>query len=64
MSSKCPNPNCNSTNFETVIETPKDSRFKLQFVRCSGCKTVVGTMDYYNIGSLVYRLAEKLRIKL
>ena len=62
MSSKCPK--CQATGFESVIETPNNSNFKLQFIRCKSCKTVVGVQDYYNIGNLLYVLAKKLNINL
>lgn len=64
LSSKCPNPNCSSSSFETEIESPKNSNFKLQFIRCSSCGTVVGTQDYYNIGFIVQRIAKKLGVDL
>lgn len=60
--SKCPN--CQKTGFEVEIEEPKDSKFKLLFVRCQWCKTVVGVLDYYNIGKLLHVLAEKLNVKI
>lgn len=61
-SSKCPH--CQNNSFELSTEAPYGSKYKLTFIRCKSCKTVVGVMDYYNIGTLIYKLAEKLRIKL
>ncbi|WP_405604192.1 hypothetical protein [Polaribacter sp. Asnod1-A03] len=63
-SSKCPNPECSSSSFECEIETPRNSNFKLQFIRCSSCGTVVGTQDYYNIGFIVQKIARKLGVNL
>lgn len=60
--SKCPH--CQKSGFEVVTEEPKSSNFKLMFVRCQWCKTVVGILDYYNIGALIYKLAKKLNINL
>jgi uncharacterized Zn finger protein len=60
--SKCPN--CSNTEFEAVNETPLNSNFELIFVRCISCKTVVGVIDYYNVGTLVKKLAKKLKIDL
>lgn len=60
--SKCPS--CQKSGFEVVTEEPKDSNFKLMFVRCQWCKTVVGVLDYYNIGTLIKRFAKKLNINL
>jgi len=61
-SSKCPK--CDSSTFESVIETPKNSNFKLNFIRCASCKTVVGVLDFYNIGALIRSFANKLNINL
>ena len=43
--SKCPR--CEGTRFEMKEANVKDSRFKLTFVQCAACGTVVGVMDYY-----------------
>lgn len=60
--SKCPH--CQKTGFEAITEEPKGSNFKVIFVRCQWCKTVVGTLEYFNCGSLIYKLADKLNITL
>ena len=60
--SKCPN--CTNTEFEVVNETPVNSNYELIFVRCNSCKTVVGVIDFYNVGALVKKLASKLKIDL
>ena len=56
-SSKCPH--CQKSGFEVATESPKDSNYKLMFVRCQWCKTVVGVLDHYNIGNLVLKLAKR-----
>lgn len=58
MASRCSK--CNNIGFEMVEETPKGSAFKLMFIRCISCHSVVGVMDYYNIGYLLKTLAQKL----
>ena len=60
--SKCPR--CSNDEFETVNETPKNSEYELIFIRCTSCKIVVGVIDYYNVGTLVKKLAFKLKIDL
>ncbi len=60
--SKCPK--CEKSGFELAEETPLGSAFKLMFVRCSSCKTVVGVTDYLNTNELIYKLAERLKINL
>jgi len=62
LKSKCPK--CEGTWFETVLEVPDNSNFKIQFIRCKSCKTVVGTQEYYNTGFLIHKLAKKLNIDL
>jgi len=58
MNSKCPK--CDNVYFEIVTETPRDSNFKLIFVRCTMCKAVVGTMDFENIGYTVNMLQKSV----
>lgn len=59
---KCPA--CQKYGFEVVTEEPKDSNFKLMIVRCQSCKTAIGAMDFYNIGTLIHELAKKLNVDL
>lgn len=51
---------CDSNNFEVVENTPRTSNFNLLFVQCASCGGVVGGMDYFNIGSMLQKLATKL----
>jgi len=60
--SKCPK--CENTKFEVVNEQPINSNFELRMVRCNECKTVIGVLDFYNVGTLVKKLAEKMHINL
>lgn len=57
-------PKCGGHSFEIVENTPKNSLYKYLFIQCASCGSVVGVQDYYNIGTLLHRLAEKLHIKL
>lgn len=56
--SKCGS--CESHTFELKANEPKGSQFKLMFVQCSRCGAVVGVTDYYNIPSLLEKLAQQL----
>jgi uncharacterized Zn finger protein len=60
--SKCPK--CENNEFEVVNETPVNSNYDLIFVRCFNCHTVIGVIDYYNVGTLIKKLANKLKIDL
>ncbi len=51
---------CGHHTFELKENVPRDSRFKLLFVQCSSCGTVVGVMDYYNIGTKLIELEDKV----
>lgn len=46
---------CKSTIFEVKENTPATSNYKLLFVQCASCGTVVGVMDYYNIGHMLHK---------
>jgi len=56
--SKCPK--CDNTFFELVENSPSKSNYKLLFVQCSRCGTVVGAMDYYNIGTVLNKVENNL----
>lgn len=60
--SKCPK--CEYQEFEVVNEIPANSNYELIFVRCVNCHSVVGVIDYYNVGTLIKKLAAKLKIDL
>lgn len=49
--SKCPS--CKNGTFTIEENVPYRSQIKLMFVYCSSCGTVVGVMDYFNIGILL-----------
>ncbi len=55
---------CNSTSFEIREVTPQDSNFRYNFIQCTKCGGVVGVVDFYNIGSLIHGLADKLNVDL
>ena len=59
-----PCPKCGNHGFELVENAPKGSDYKLMFVQCSSCGTVVGVTDFYNTASLLERIAKALSVKL
>lgn len=56
--SKCPK--CDNAHFEVAENSPSKSKYKLMFIQCSKCGSVVGTMDYWNIGILLKELEGKV----
>jgi hypothetical protein len=58
--SKCPK--CEKTFFEVVEDTPLNSNWKMFYVRCNSCKTVIGITEYFNLGSLIKKIMNKLGI--
>lgn len=54
-------PRCDGNEFEMAETSPKGSRWKFQFVQCASCGSVVGVLDYMNIGAMVADLGEELK---
>lgn len=59
--SRCPK--CNNSTFEIVEQEPKNSSYKLMFVQCSSCGSVIGVLDYFNIGTLLKKLKDDNEIE-
>lgn len=55
---------CGKTSFELREATPSNSDYRVNFVQCSNCGGVIGVLDFYNIGDLILRLADRLNVKL
>lgn len=51
---------CGGHTFEIQENEPIDSRFKFMFIQCASCGGVVGVVDYYNIGNIVTKIANKI----
>jgi len=58
MGTKCPK--CENTTFENSTEIVSNAKFKINFIRCSHCKTAIGVMDYANASFYIMELAKKL----
>lgn len=46
-------PKCENYAFELEENTPAGSRYRLLFVQCAACGTVVGVLDFFNIGDVL-----------
>lgn len=60
--SKCPK--CERTFFELAEDAPTDSKYKIYYIRCSSCKTIVGTESYFNTAAVLENLAKSLGVNL
>ena len=60
--SKCPS--CGGYRFEVQEASPLRAAYKVMFIQCTSCGTVVGTTDYYNIPALLGQIAKKLGVRL
>ena len=61
--SKCPR--CEGTSFEIVeAKRLKDANFRMNFIQCSSCGTVVGVTSFHDVSSLLIKLAERLGVDL
>ena len=56
--SRCPK--CESSRFDMQEATPRGSRFKVMFIQCASCGTVVGVTDWYNTSNLLGKIAKRL----
>jgi uncharacterized Zn finger protein len=54
-------PKCGNHAFQLQENTPTGSAYKLMFVQCSSCGSVVGVMDYFNIGTLIKQQNEAIK---
>jgi len=59
MLSKCPH--CSGMFWEIETEEPRNSAFKVNFIRCASCKAPVGTMEYFNIYSMLEKLEKDIK---
>jgi hypothetical protein len=63
--SRCPNPKCSSSQFELQLKDDIAGQIKkMFFVQCSGCGTVVGVTDYFDVPTLLDNLAKKLNVNI
>jgi Fe2+ or Zn2+ uptake regulation protein len=53
-------PKCDSHKFEMKGAEPDGSKFKVMFIQCASCGAVIGITDYYNIPSLLAKIAKKM----
>ncbi len=53
-------PKCDNTTFEMVENSPRRSKYKLEFIQCAACGAVVGVMDYLNIGAKLEEMEKKI----
>jgi len=56
--SKCAK--CDNTVFEMIEKEPVGSEFKVMFIQCARCGTVVGIHDYYNIGAMLNNIKKHM----
>jgi len=58
MQSICPV--CQNTTFEVVENTPQGSRYKVMFIQCAKCGSVLGVQPYEYIPLLVHKVQKML----
>ena len=46
-------PKCGQHRFEIKENGPSGGAYKLMFVQCASCGTVVGVQDFYNVGAML-----------
>jgi len=53
---------CGGFTWELYTESPNDSAFKINFIRCSHCKVPIGTMEFFNLHSTIEILQKKIEV--
>lgn len=62
--STCPKAGCDNHSFELAEASINGAKYKMYFVQCARCGTVVGVTEYYNLGARIDTLAKKLNVNL
>ncbi|OGU66046.1 MAG: hypothetical protein A2499_15800 [Stygiobacter sp. RIFOXYC12_FULL_38_8] len=57
-SSKCPS--CGNYTFELKENEPRNSNYKMFFIQCTSCGSVISATDYYSAGVLLKEQEEKI----
>ena len=47
--------------WELVTEEPQGSAFKVNFVRCAGCKVPIGALEYFNLHSKLEQMDKEIK---
>lgn len=62
MMSKCPK--CDGSRFEAVEAKNIDGiNYKMMFIQCAVCGTVVGATDYLHVPTMLRAIGEKLGVR-
>jgi hypothetical protein len=51
---------CGNRQFELKEHSPVGLRYKVNFIQCSGCGSVAGVVDYFNVSTKIETLEQKL----
>lgn len=57
---KCPKEGCTGMTFIMKEFTPINSRFKYNAICCFVCDSIVGVVEYYNVGAEVVSLKDTI----
>jgi hypothetical protein len=53
---------CGNNVFELVVQEPRRSNYKYNFVQCAHCGGVVGVVEHFNSGALLHKVMARLGI--
>lgn len=57
-------PSCENKSFEFVEDAPYNSNFKLWYLRCMKCHTLITAFPFLDINARLTKLAKALRVDL
>ncbi len=55
---------CQSTRFKAETKQVDGTKFPYMFIYCANCGAVISVKEDFNISSLLFQLAEKLRVNI
>lgn len=55
---------CQGLRFEVSTIDPASANFKMLATICASCGAVLGVTEFFNIGALLKKLAQKLNVSL
>jgi len=59
MKSICPH--CKGMFWEVETDEPRNSAFKVNFIRCAGCKAPIGVKDFFDTHSKLVEMEKSIK---
>lgn len=57
-------PKCGNHTFEIQEIKVRAANFRTNVINCTSCGAIVGVQEFFNVSNLVYKLADRMNLKL